>query len=66
MMMYIEYLPDMSHFININFNQLVTSFTLSAILPTTSWSDDISIFIGEEIETQRAYRTPFGTSLHKY
>ena len=36
MMMYIEYLPDMSHFININFNQLVTSVTLSAIIPRTS------------------------------
>ena len=66
MMMYTEYLPDMSHFININFNQLVTSVTFSAILPTTSRADDISIFIGEETETQRAYRTPFGTSLHKY
>ena len=66
MIMYIEYLPDTSHFININFNQLVTSVTLSAILPRTSWADDISIFTGEEIETQRAYRTPFGTSLHKY
>lgn len=36
MVMYTEYLPDMSHFININFNQLANSVTFSAILPTTS------------------------------
>lgn len=36
MVMYTECLPDMSHFININFNQLVTSVTFSAVLPTTS------------------------------
>lgn len=49
-----EYLPDMSHFINIIFNKLATSDTLSLILIKILWVGDTSIFIDEENETQRA------------
>lgn len=58
MMIYIECLSDMSHFINIIFNQLATSDTLPLIFTTTLWVGVISIFINKENETQRAYRTP--------
>lgn len=54
MMIYIEYLPDMSHFINIIFNKLAPSDTLSSILIKTLWAGTISISIDEENETQRA------------
>lgn len=54
MIIHIEYLPEMSHFINIIFNKLATSDTLSLILIKILWVGDIPIFIDEENETQRA------------
>lgn len=53
-MLYVEYITDMSHFKNIIFNKLASSYTLSLIFTTILLLGNIFVPIDEENETQRA------------
>lgn len=53
-MLYVEYITDMSHFKNIIFKKLASSYTLSLIFTTILLLGNIFVPIDEENETQRA------------